>query len=143
MPLELVRLQEWTPQHQPTLIAIVYKSDNSAVARHANDIQPHPRTQHVFGQDFRNKAITRAFARRFVTCGDCDEPRVIYSDTASRRLVPLVVHGRVPTIEEETACQALVEEAFKEACASDTYAYGSGLYDSGHPFKYDFTTKPT
>ena len=91
MPLELVRLQEWTPQHQPSLIASARRSANSAAARHANDVQPHPRAQHVFGQDFRNKAITRAFARGFVTLGDCDKPRVISFDTALRRMAPLVV----------------------------------------------------
>jgi hypothetical protein len=143
MPLELVRLQEWTPQHQPSLIASAQRSANAAAARHANDIQPHSRAQHVSGQDFRNKAITRAFARGFVACGDCDKPRVIYIDTTPRRMAPLVVNGRVPTIEEETACQALAEEACKEACASVLYVCGAGLYDSGHPFKDIFTTQPT
>ncbi len=104
---------------------------------------PHPRAQHVSGQDVRNKSITRAFARGFVTCGDCDKPRVIYSDTAPSRMLPLVVDGRVPTIEEEIACQASAAETFKEACASNMYVCGAGLYDSGHPFKDVFITQPT
>ena len=79
----------------------------------------------------------------FVACGDCDKPRVIYSDTAPSRMLPLVVDGRVPTIEEETECLALAAETLKEACASNMYVCGAGLYDSGHPFKDVFITQPT
>ncbi len=42
-----------------------------------------------------------------MTCGDYGKPRVIYSDNAPSRMLPLVVDGRVPTMEEEIACQAL------------------------------------
>jgi len=104
---------------------------------------PHPRAQHVSEQNVRNKSITRAFARGFVTCGDCDNPRVIYSDTAPSRMLLLVVNGSVPTIEEETSCQASAAETLKEACTSNTYVCGARLNDSGHPFKYVFITQPT
>jgi len=84
--------------------------------------------------------ILRATARGFVKCGDCANPRVIYSDTAPRRMVPPIVDGMIPTLEEETTCQALAEEILKEACTSFTFVSGAMLYDIGHPFKEGFIT---
>ncbi len=86
---------------------------------------------------------TRATARGFVNCGDCAKPRVIYSDTAPRRMVPPIVDGMTPILEEETACQALVEETFKEACTSFRFVCGAMLYDNGHSFKNAFVTQST
>jgi hypothetical protein len=54
-----------------------------------------------------------------------------------------IVDGRAPTLEEQTACQALAEETFKESCTSGTYVCGAALYDSGHPFEEVFITQPT
>jgi hypothetical protein len=85
--------------------------------------------------------VTRATSRGFVKCGDCAKPRVIYSDTAPRRMVPPIVDGRTPTLEEETAWQALVEETCKEACNSLTFVCGAMLYDTWHPFKNVFITQ--
>ena len=94
MPLEIARREDWTLKHQPSLIANAQRTVNHAVARHGNDKAPHSRDQSVFAQDFRKKSITHAYARGFVTCGDWDKARVSYSDTAPRRMVPLVVNER-------------------------------------------------
>jgi hypothetical protein len=142
MPLEEAKLKELTQEHQPSLIASSQRIVNSAASKQ-NDKLPHPRAQHVSSQDVRNKTITRQFARGFVKCGDCAKPRVIYSETAPRRMVPSIVDGRIPTFEEETACQALAEETLKEACTSLTFVCGAMLYDTGHPFKDVFITQPT
>jgi hypothetical protein len=89
MTLELARLEEWTHKFQPSLIARAQRVANTA-ARNIAIKGPHTRAQHVSRQDVRNTSITRAFARGFVTCGDCGKPRVIYSDTAPSRMLPLV-----------------------------------------------------
>ena len=57
-------------------------------------------------------------------------------------MLPPIVDGRAPTLEEQTACQALAEETLKEVCTSDMYVYGATLYVSGHPFKEVFITQP-
>ena len=77
MLLELARLEKWLQKFQPSLIASAQRVANTA-ARNIAIKRPHPRAQHVSGQDDRNNSITRAFAMGFVTCGDCDKPRVIY-----------------------------------------------------------------
>ena len=53
-------------------------------------------------------------------------------------MVPPNVDGRTPTLEEETACQALAEETFKETSTSLTFVCGAMLYDTQHPFKNFF-----
>ena len=58
-------------------------------------------------------------------------------------MVPPIVDGRTPTLEEETTCQALAEKAFKEACTSLTFVCGAMLYDTGHHFKNVFITQST
>jgi hypothetical protein len=88
-------------------------------------------------------SITRAHARGFLPYGNCDKPRLIYSDSVPRRMVPLVVSRRVSTVEVERTCQALAEETLKEACASHACVRGAGLYDSGRPFKDVFIITPS
>ncbi len=66
MPLELARLEKWTQKFQPSLITSAQRVANTA-ARNVAIKGPHPRAQHVSGQDVLNKSITRAFAREFVT----------------------------------------------------------------------------
>ena len=59
-------------------------------------------------------------------------------------MIPPIVDGRTPTLEEETTCQALAEKIFKEACTSLTFVCGAMFYDNiGHPFKNVFITQST
>ena len=139
MPLEQAELKDLTQKHQPSLIASSQGIMNSAASKQ-NEMPPHPRAQYVSSQDVRSNTITRAFARGFAKYGDCAKPKVIYSDTAPGIMVPSIVDGRIPTFEEETACQ---HETLKEACTPFTFVCGAMLYDTGHPFKDVFITQPT
>jgi hypothetical protein len=141
MPLELARLQEFNTRHQPSLISRSQR--RTFTASRAGEKPPHRRAQNITGQDYGNKTIKRNTARGFVKCGDCAKPRVIYSDTAPSRMVPLDCDGRVPSLEEEVSCQALVSEALNEACSSTTFVCGANLYDTTHPFREVFITQGT
>jgi hypothetical protein len=99
-----------TTRHQPSLTS--RSQLRTFMATRAREKPPHPRAQNMSGQDYGNKTIKRNTARgRFVKCGDCAKPRVIYSDTAPSRRIPLDCDGRVPSSEEDASCQALVAEA--------------------------------
>jgi hypothetical protein len=51
-----------------------------------------------------------------------------------RLLLPLVVDGWAPTLDEQTAChQAFAAETFKEACTSHMYVCGAKLLILGPP----------
>jgi len=73
----------------------------------------------------------------------CKAVNHILQHRPARRLLPPIVDGRAPTLEEQTTCQSLAMETCKESCTSDMYVCGAGLFDFGHCFKKAFITQPT
>jgi hypothetical protein len=86
-----------TTQYKPSLVAISQRNVTSAAAK-TNERPPHQRAHNLYCQDFRNKTIARDNVIQIAECGDCAELLVIYSDTAPKRMLPLVVDGLAPPL---------------------------------------------
>jgi hypothetical protein len=74
-------------------------------------------------------------ARGAVTCKDCCKPRVIFSISAPRNMVPPNHEdGTAPSKHEVQACMAMAAAAVKEATEGELYICGAQPLSEDHPF---------